>query len=235
MAEKDCARLPYGEYGQRLKGEPLTGRSKIAQRPTFIEERRLEEQGYRFIAGLDEVGRGPLAGPVAAAAVILPLNLNTPWLPLVRDSKQLTPKRREFLFPLIGRAAIAIGVGYVPPDVIDSQGIMRATRMAMCSAVELLPCPSDFLLIDHISLPELGLPQKNIIKGDSLSLSIACASIIAKVSRDRIMVALDDVYPGYGFARHKGYATREHLENLRRWGACPIHRRCFAPVRECIR
>jgi ribonuclease HII len=203
-------------------------------RPTFIEEESLAEQGYRLIAGVDEVGRGPLAGPVVAAAVILSLHLDTPWLPLVLDSKQLTPKRREFLFPLIVEAAIAIGIGCVPPEVIDSQGIIRATRMAMCSAVENLPCPPDFLLIDHISLPELGLPQKSITKGDSLSLSIACASIIAKVSRDRIMVALDEAHPGYGFARHKGYATREHLSNLRRLGACPIHRKCFVPVREFL-
>jgi ribonuclease HII len=209
----------------------LKASGKIAQRPTFIEERRLAEQGYRFIAGIDEVGRGPLAGPVMAAAVILPLELDASWLPLVRDSKKLTPKRREFLFPLIEKGAIAIGVGYVPPEVIDAQGIMKATRMAMCSAVEHLPYLPDFLLIDFVALPELALPQKSIVKGDNLSLSIACASIIAKVTRDRLMVALDELYPEYGFARHKGYATREHLSNLRRLGACPIHRKCFAPVR----
>ncbi|MBE0415584.1 MAG: ribonuclease HII [Dehalococcoidia bacterium] len=206
---------------------------KIAQRPTFIEERSLWEQGYHFIAGIDEVGRGPLAGPVVAAAVILPLNLDVPWLQLVRDSKKLTPKRREFLFPLIGEAAIAIGVGCEPPEVIDAQGIVKVTKMAMCSAVADLSAlrPPDFLLIDFIALPELALPQRGIVKGDSLSLSIACASIVAKVTRDRLMVALDEQYPEYGFARHKGYATREHLESLRRLGACPIHRKSFAPVR----
>lgn len=200
-------------------------------RPTFIEEKRLAEQGYRFIAGIDEVGRGPLAGPVLAAAVILPLNLDTPWLHLVRDSKQLTPKRREFLFPLIDKVAIAIGVGSVPPEAIDARGIVKATRMAMCSAVELLPHHPDFLLIDYLTLSELSLPQRSIVKGDSLSLSIACASIIAKVTRDRLMVALDELYPEYGFARHKGYATREHLSNLRRLGPCPIHRECFNSVK----
>lgn len=210
-------------------------RRRIATKPNFAEERKLAEQGYRFIAGIDEAGRGPLAGPVVAAAVILPPNLDARWLTLVRDSKQLTPKRREFLFPLIERAAIGIGIGFSPPDAIDAQGIMRATRLAMCSAVEYFPHPPDFLLIDHIRLPELDVPQKNITRGDSLSLSIACASIVAKVTRDRIMIALDEVYPDYGFARHKGYATREHLLNLQRWGACPIHRRCFAPVMECIR
>ncbi|MBA7597951.1 Ribonuclease HII [subsurface metagenome] len=210
-------------------------RRRIATKPNFAEERKLAEQGYCFIAGIDEVGRGPLAGPVVAAAVILPPNLDARWLTLVRDSKQLTPKRREFLFPLIEGAAIGIGIGLSPPDAIDAQGIMRATRLAMCSAVEHFPHPPDFLLIDHIRLPELDVPQKNITRGDSLCLSIACASIVAKVTRDRIMMALDEVYPDYGFARHKGYATREHLLNLQRWGACPIHRRCFAPVMECIR
>lgn len=200
-------------------------------RPTFIEEQRLAKQGYRFIAGVDEVGRGPLAGPVVAAAVILPLNLDVHWLSLVRDSKELTPKRRESLFSLIGEAAVAIGVGYVPPEAIDAQGIVRATRMAMRSSVANLTQSPDFLLIDFVALPELALPQKSITKGDSLSLSIACASIIAKVTRDRLMMELDKVHPGYGFARHKGYATREHLLNLRQLGSCTIHRKCFAPVR----
>jgi ribonuclease HII len=204
------------------------------QKPSFAEEQRLVKQGYRFIAGIDEVGRGPLAGPVIAAAVILPPNFDARWLALVRDSKQLTAKRRESLFPLIARAAIGIGIGLLPPDAIDAHGIVKATRLAMCSAVGHLPHPPDFLLIDYLRLPELDVPQKNITKGDSISFSIACASIVAKVVRDRIMVALDEIYPNYGFARHKGYATREHLSNLRRWGACPIHRRCFAPVMECI-
>ncbi len=203
----------------------------IAQRPTFIEEQMLAEQGYRFIAGVDEVGRGPLAGPVVAVAVVLPLDLDAPWLSLVRDSKQLTPKRRESLFPLIHKASIGVGIGCVPPEVIDAQGIARATRMAMCLAVEHLPCPPDFLLIDYFRLPELAVYQKNITRGDSLSLSIACASIVAKVTRDCIMVELDKVYPDYGFARHKGYATRDHLSTLRRLGACPIHRKCFAPLK----
>lgn len=207
---------------------------KIALHPTFIEERRLAKQGYRFIAGIDEVGRGPLAGPLIAAAVILPLNLDAPWLRLVRDSKELTPKRRESLFPLIGETAIAIGVGSTPHKLIDTQGIVMATRIAMRSAVAHLPQPPDFLLIDFVALPELALPQRSITKGDSRSLSIACASIIAKVIRDRIMVTLDEIHPGYGFARHKGYATREHLASLRRLGACPIHRKCFAPVRSSL-
>ena len=205
--------------------------TEIVQRPTFIEEERLAEQGYRFIAGIDEVGRGPLAGPVVAAAVILPLNLDVPWLPLVRDSKELTPKRRASLFPLIEAAAVAIGVGFTGPEVIDNQGIVRATKIAMRSAVEQLAQAPDFLLIDFVTLPEIALSQRSITKGDSHCLSIACASIIAKVTRDGIMVELDEAYPGYGFARNKGYATREHLLSLRQLGACPIHRKCFAPVR----
>jgi ribonuclease HII len=215
--------------------ESLRQQHRAGYKPNFAEEKRLEKQGYRLIAGIDEVGRGPLAGPLVAAAVILPLKTDISWLPLVRDSKQLTPERRESLFPLINEAAIGIGFGILTPDAIDSRGMTMAVRKAMCSAVEHLPCPPDFLLIDHVRLPELDLPQKGITKGDSLSLSIACASIVAKVTRDRMMVALDEVYPGYGFARHKGYATREHLTTLRRLGACPIHRRCFAPVRGCIR
>ena len=208
---------------------------RAGHKPSFAEEERLEKQGYRLIAGIDEVGRGPLAGPLVAAAVILPLKSDISWLPLVRDSKQLTPERRQSLFPLINEAAIGIGFGILSPDAIDSHGMTMAVRKAMCSAVEHLPCPPDFLLIDHVRLPELDLPQKGITKGDSLSLSIACASIVAKVTRDRMMVALDEIYPGYGFAKHKGYATREHLSKLTRLGVCPIHRRCFAPVRECMR
>lgn len=204
------------------------------QRPTFIEEKKLVEQGYRYIAGVDEVGRGPLAGPTVAAAVILPHDIEASWLHLVRDSKKLTPKSRESLFPLIEEAAIAIGIGYSPPDVIDSQGIVKAVRMAMCSAIDNLSPPPDFLLIDFLALYELAIPQKSIVKGDGLSVSIACASIIAKVTRDRIMIALDELYPNYGFARHKGYMTREHTESLRRFGACPAHRKSFAPVRGLI-
>lgn len=205
--------------------------AEIVKHPSFIEEERLAKQGYRFIAGIDEVGRGPLAGPVVAAAVILPLDLVAPWLPLVRDSKELTPKRRASLFPLIEAAAIAIGVGFTGPEVIDNQGIVRATKIAMRSAVEQLAQAPDFLLIDFVALPEITISQRSITKGDRHSISIACASIIAKVTRDGIMVELDEAYPGYGFARNKGYATREHLLSLRQLGACPIHRKRFAPVR----
>jgi ribonuclease HII len=203
-------------------------------RPTFDEENALMRQGYRLIAGVDEVGRGPLAGPLIAAAVVLPPDLNTPWLPLVRDSKQLTPGMRARLFPLIGEAAVAIGIGSAPHKVIDAIGITRATRFAMSGAIAHLHLHPDFLLIDYVTLSEIDIPQKSIVKGDNTSLTIACASIIAKVVRDRLMVDMDKVHPGYGFASHKGYATREHLECLRRLGACPIHRKRFIPVRACL-
>ena len=199
--------------------------------PTFAEEQRLAKQGYRLIAGIDEVGRGPLAGPVMAGAVILPLNLDTPWLHLVRDSKQLTAETREHLCPLIYEAAIAVGIGEVSAEAIDKNGIARATKMAMRQAVNNLATQPDALLIDFVRLTEVNLPQRCIVKGDQLSISIACASIIAKVTRDRLMVELDKLHPGYGFATHKGYATKEHLESIERLGACPIHRMCFSPFR----
>ena len=202
--------------------------------PTFAEEQRLAKQGYRLIAGIDEVGRGPLAGPVMAAALILPLGIETDWLHLVRDSKQLTAETREQLFPLIRGAAIAVSIGEVSSDAIDKHGIVRATKMAMRQAVENLATPPDALLIDFVRLTEVNLPQRCIVKGDRLSVSIACASIIAKVTRDRLMVELDKLHPGYGFAAHKGYATKEHLENIKRLGACPIHRMCFSPFRPAL-
>jgi len=198
--------------------------------PTFDQEAALQAQGYRLIAGVDEVGRGALAGPVMAAAVILPLGIEIPWLGSVRDSKQLSPKQRERVFDLVQRAGIPFGLGSVPHATIDEVGIVQATRMAMAQAVDSLPWRPDFLLVDALSLPEVDLPQKGIIRGDQLSFSIACASIVAKVSRDRQMMELDGVYPGYGLARHKGYGTRQHLQCLGQLGPCAIHRRSFAPV-----
>jgi ribonuclease HII len=202
--------------------------------PSFTEERILEAKGYRYIAGIDEVGRGALAGPVAAAAVILPHNIDAHWLGLVRDSKQLSPSKRELLFHHIHETAIAIGIGLVYHEVIDDQGIIKATRLAMKLAVDQLSTPAEALLIDYISLPEVSLPQKGIKNGDSLCFSIACASIVAKVTRDRLMIELDRAYPGYKFSRHKGYGTWEHLTCLQRLGPSPIHRHSFRPVREIL-
>ena len=199
----------------------------ILQMPSFAEERVLEAQGYRHIAGVDEVGRGALAGPVVAAAVILPHSMDAPWLSLVRDSKQLSPARRELLFPHIRAIAITVGIGSVSPEVVDAQGIVKATRLAMKRAIDQLAPPPETLLIDYMYLPEVKLPQKGLTHGDSRCFSIACASIIAKVTRDRLMTELDKTYHGYGLARHKGYGTREHFACLYQRGPSPIHRRSF--------
>ena len=202
--------------------------------PSFTEERALVTQGYRFVAGVDEVGRGALAGPVAAAAVILPLDIKARWLKQIRDSKQLSPVKRELLLPYIQRAAVSVGIGWSGQEIIDARGIVAATRLAMKSAIEQLSPPPQYLLIDYMRLPGVTLPQKGIIYGDCLCLSIACASIVAKVARDRLMVEMDGVYPGYGLARHKGYATEEHCACLNRLGPCPIHRQSFQPLKEMV-
>jgi ribonuclease HII len=202
--------------------------------PSFIEEELLAAQGYRLIAGVDEAGRGALAGPVVAAAVILPRDLDAPWLAEVDDSKQLTPAKRELLFQHIHKTAVAVGIGAISHDLVDKEGIVTATRLAMKEAVERLSPPAESLLIDYMRLPEVSLPQKGITNGDSLCLSIACASIIAKVSRDRLMALFDRVYPGYGLARHKGYGTSQHFACLSRLGPCPIHRRTYSPVKDII-
>jgi len=211
---------------RRRTGSPRT--------PSFAEERLLESEGYRYIAGIDEVGRGALAGPVVAAAVILPADMDTPWLSQVRDSKQLSPARRELLFHHIHETAIAIGIGSAEREIVDTRGIVRATRLAMRLAIEQLSPPAEALLIDYMRLPEVSLPQKGITGGDSRCFCIACASIIAKVTRDLLMIKLDRTYPDYGLARHKGYGTREHLACLSRLGPSPIHRRSFNPVRSMI-
>ncbi len=195
----------------------------------------LLSQGYCFVAGLDEAGRGSLAGPVVAAAVILPLsNLDDCAIRFagVRDSKQLTARARERLYEGIMRQALAIGVGSGPVEMIDERNILQATKYAMRSALAQLRISPQALLLDALRLPEIELPQRSIIKGDSLCLSIAAASIIAKVTRDRIMIELHEEYPAYGFAQHKGYGTEAHLAALSQHGVTPHHRRSFAPVRE---
>ncbi len=205
------------------------------RRLTLAEERRLPGQGYRLIAGIDEVGRGALAGPVVAAAVVLPRGLRAPWLAQVRDSKELTPAQRERLSALIQEATAAVGIGWVSAEAIDAQGIVPATRLAMARAVEQVSPSPDFLLIDALRLPALSQPQLSLVRGDKLCPSISCASIVAKVARDRLMREMDGVYPGYGFVRNKGYGTGFHLSSLLEQGACPIHRRSFAPVAVSLR
>jgi len=193
-------------------------------------------QGYRLIAGLDEAGRGSWAGPVVAGAVILPLGLPSlrERLRGVRDSKMLTPRQRDRLYDVIQDSALGIGVGIVPAKAIDTLGIVQATKLAMEEAIRDLALVPHFLLIDGLDLPSVPIPQKKIPKGDSLCLSIAAASIVAKVSRDRMMIALDDHYPGYGFARHKGYGTPQHRQALERLGICSLHRLSFAPMKHMI-
>jgi len=202
--------------------------------PSFAEERVLEAQGYRYIAGIDEVGRGALAGPVVAAAVILPHHIDAPWLRLVKDSKQLNKATRQLLFHHIHQAALAVGIGGASHEVIDARGIVKATRLAMKLAIDQLSPSPEALLIDYMQLPEIKLPQKGVTNGDSRCFSIACASIIAKVTRDRLMVELDRIYPGYNLAQHKGYGTSQHLAYLCQLGPSFIHRRSFKPVRDMI-
>jgi ribonuclease HII len=193
----------------------------------------LLSQGYSFIAGLDEAGRGCLAGPVVAAAVILPLGENCISLFAgTRDSKQLTVQERVRLYEIIMRHALAIGIGIGSVETIDECNILQATKFAMGSALTQLSPSPQALLLDALLLPNVPLPQRSIIHGDGLCLSIAAASIIAKVIRDRIMVQLHEQYPAYGFAQHKGYGTEAHLAALHQYGATPVHRRSFAPVRE---
>jgi ribonuclease HII len=195
----------------------------------------LLSQGYCFIAGLDEAGRGCLAGPVVAAAVILPLEGD--YLALfagVRDSKQLLPQARESLYQVIMQHAVAVSVGVGSVALIDERNILQATKYAMKAAIAQLPIPPQALLLDALTLSGIALPQRSIIKGDASCLSIAAASIIAKVTRDRLMLQLHERYPVYGFAQHKGYCTEAHLAALREHGVCPIHRRTFAPVRDLL-
>jgi len=203
--------------------------------PTLEEEERLKLQGHMLIAGLDEAGRGCLAGPVVAAAAILPLAEDCLRLFAgVRDSKQLSAAKRERLYAVIMERAVGVGVGVVSVEWIDRYNILRATRLAMQQALAALPLRPTYLLLDALKLPVVRLPQLALIKGDACCLSIAAASIIAKVTRDRLMQQLDVQYPGYGFARHKGYGTTEHQAALARLGPCLAHRRTFAPVRALL-
>jgi len=190
-------------------------------------ERSSREAGYTCIAGLDEAGRGPLAGPVVAAAVVLPVGLLIPGL---TDSKQVPEQERERLFEVIRARAVCYGVGIADERTIDLVNILQATIIAMERALQALNPQPDYLLLDAISLPRVPLPQKPLIKGDCRSHSIAAASILAKVTRDRIMRELHKKYPRYNFQKHKGYGTKEHLLLLREHGPCDAHRKTFSPV-----
>jgi ribonuclease HII len=200
--------------------------------PTLDVEQRFWQRGMQVVAGLDEVGRGPWAGPVTAAAVILPPQVDSlGMLHDVRDSKKLSPGKREQLFDCITETAAALGVGSATAQEIDELGIVPATRLAMRRALEKLATLPQALILDALTLPEICLPQEAFPRADAHSLSVAAASIVAKVVRDRWMVETAEIdHPGYGFAQHKGYGTRQHREALDELGVCPIHRRTFRPV-----
>ncbi len=224
----------------RLRRDPRAGARRLAEvilnevaREEAEELRltalgRFEDEARRggatLVAGVDEVGRGPLAGPVYAAAVVFPPGVRIAGMD---DSKRLTPSERESLCPLIREAALGVSIGRAEVEEIDTVNIRQASFRAMRRSLAGLPVTADFVLVDGFPIPDLHLAQRAIVKGDSLSLSIAAASVIAKVARDAVMVEYDRRYPGYGFAEHKGYATAEHIEALRRLGPSPIHRRSF--------
>ncbi|HEX3076192.1 MAG TPA: ribonuclease HII [Lachnospiraceae bacterium] len=190
-----------------------------------MKEYELKYSGeYKAICGIDEVGRGPLAGPVVACGVILPTDEDILYL---NDSKQLSEKKREELYDIIMDKAIAVGIGIVPPSVIDDINILQATYEAMRIGIGKLVVTPDLLLNDAVTIPKVSIKQVGIIKGDAKSVSIAAASIVAKVTRDRMMVEYETLFPGYGFAKNKGYGSSEHIQAIREYGPCPIHRNTF--------
>lgn len=205
------------------KAERLEAQKELLEK-MLSYERNLWSKGMEYIAGVDEVGRGPLAGPVVTAAVVLPKDFS---LLGVNDSKKLSEKKREELFDQIREAAICYSIGRREPERIDEINILEATKEAMCDAVNGLSVKPDHVLIDAVKLKNLDIPQTSIIHGDALSVSIAAASILAKVTRDREMIEMAKIYPGYSFEKNKGYGTKAHYEGLAEFGPTPIHRRSF--------
>jgi ribonuclease HII len=205
---------------------------KIRIEATLQAEKALYRQGFKAVAGVDEAGRGPLAGPVVAAAVILPLECKIEG---ICDSKMLSPKQREELAQEITTQALVVGIGEVWPEVIDKINIHRASFLAMKKAVEAIQKPKpDFLLVDGFQIPGIKIPQKALLQGDKKSVVIGAASILAKVTRDRIMVALHQEFPEYGFAQHKGYGTAFHIKAIQKYGPCKYHRKSFKRVKEYV-
>lgn len=194
----------------------------------YKQERLLVRCGYNLIAGVDEAGRGPLAGPVVVGAVILPMGYH---LPCINDSKKLSAKQREKLYHLIKEVAIAVQYVVIDRETIDQVNIYQATILGMYTAIQQLVPQPDAVLIDAVPLPDLAMPSVSLIGGDAISASIGAASIIAKVERDRIMLELDEKFPQYGFAKHKGYGTAEHMKALAQYGPCPMHRQSFEPIK----
>lgn len=212
----------------KIKREKKT----ISEKNKLSYEKELWSKGYQLVAGVDEVGRGPLAGPVVAACVVFPMNI---YIPGIDDSKKLSPEKREELYKKIKENALDFGIGIVKEKEIDKLNILRASLKAMHQAVSSLKERPDFILIDgNQKIPELRLPQLPVVKGDSLSLSCAAASIIAKVERDNWMKKMHRKYPQFSFDQNKGYSSRKHLEALREFGPCRIHRRSFKRVMECL-
>ncbi|NCB91103.1 MAG: ribonuclease HII [Clostridia bacterium] len=208
--------LKYKKQKEKLENE------KERTESLKVYEKKYDHLGY--VCGIDEAGRGPLAGPVVAGAVILPKDSQILWL---NDSKQLSAKRREELYDVIMKEAVAVGVGYASPARIDEINILQATYEAMREAVSKLSVLPQILLNDAVTIPGIDLPQVPIIKGDAKSVSIAAASIIAKVTRDRLMLEYDKIMPEYGFASHKGYGAKSHIEAIQKYGPTPIHRKTF--------
>ena len=193
--------------------------------PDFELEKKANDKGFKYVCGVDEAGRGPLAGPVCAAAVILPLNCEIEGL---NDSKKLSEKKREMLFDVIKSKALAFSICYGTLEEIEEYNILNATFLAMNRSIESLEIKPDYCLIDGNRVPkEIKYPCETVVKGDAKSASIAAASILAKVSRDRIMLEYDQKYPQYGFKKHKGYGTKEHYEAIKKYGVCDIHRLSF--------
>lgn len=219
---------------QRLVSSYQKRQEKKAVQTAFFNERWQNElklrTKYPIIAGIDEVGRGPLAGPVVTAAVVLPIDF---FEPEINDSKQLSATLREQLYRKIMQEALAVNLGIASPEMIDRENIYHATELIMADAVSGLRIQPDFLLVDAMTIP-LDIAQKKLIKGDAKSISIGAASIVAKVVRDHLMKMYDQVFPGYDFAENMGYGTKKHLDGLDQYGITPIHRKTFAPVKNMI-
>ena len=203
-----------------------------SNRPSFSEEQKLWNSGYKLVAGLDEVGRGTIAGPVVTGLVILPESLSGEWVSHINDSKRMTPKRRQYVLSHLQDNAIVLQTGISSVEEVDQFGIVEAVQLAMKRSLLSLSITPQFLLMDAFEVAGIDIPQKAIVRGDSLSMSIAAASILAKETRDSMMIELHETFPEFGFDSHKGYGTKKHIEALKLYGPCSIHRRTFRPVSE---
>ncbi len=239
--EVDFENLMWAQSDARTSVRKLADAYVMRQKKKLLEQKRLErlyeyeesfyEEGMYRVAGVDEVGRGPIAGPVTVAAVILPPNT---FIEGINDSKKLSPKKREALYDQIMAEAISVSCISYGREIIDELNIYNATRKAMYEAIATLDVPAEAVLVDAMPLPELAVPVQSLVKGDSKSISIAAASIVAKVTRDRYMESLEEEYPGFGFAIHKGYYTELHREAIENLGITPLHRHSFEPIKSIV-